>query len=87
MLRHVAVLRADVPKERIASSIRVTRTGELGTTLAVTSNLNTRRRNTMCKAHAWCSVPGGVRAGASVDPVGSVRIYVVRGTEGNGEWC
>jgi hypothetical protein len=34
MLRHVALVRADVSEEHIASIIRVTRIGELGTTLA-----------------------------------------------------
>jgi hypothetical protein len=38
MLRRLALVRADVSKERIASIIRVTRIGELRTTLAVTSN-------------------------------------------------
>jgi DNA-binding NtrC family response regulator len=38
MLRRVAFVRTDVSVELIASSIRVTRIGELGTTLAVTSN-------------------------------------------------
>jgi hypothetical protein len=38
MLRHVAVVRTDVSEELSASFIRVTRIGELGTTLAVTSN-------------------------------------------------
>jgi hypothetical protein len=38
MLRRVAVVRTDVSEEPSASSIRVTRIGELGTTLAVTSN-------------------------------------------------
>jgi hypothetical protein len=37
MLRRVAVVRTDVSEERIASIIRVTRIGEIGTTLAVTS--------------------------------------------------
>jgi hypothetical protein len=39
MLRSVALVRTDVSEERSASFIRVTRIGELGTTLAVTSNL------------------------------------------------
>jgi hypothetical protein len=34
----VALVRTDVSEESIASIIRVTRIGELGTTLAVTSN-------------------------------------------------
>jgi hypothetical protein len=38
MLRHVALVRTDVSEELCASFIRVTRIGELGTTLAVTSN-------------------------------------------------
>jgi hypothetical protein len=41
MLRRVALVRTDVSEELSASFIRVTRVGELGTTLAVTSN---RRR-------------------------------------------
>jgi hypothetical protein len=35
--RRVALVRADVTEERIASIIRVKRIGELGTTLAVSS--------------------------------------------------
>jgi hypothetical protein len=46
MLRHVALVRTDVSEEVSASFIRVTRVGELGTTLAVTSNRRTLRRNT-----------------------------------------
>jgi hypothetical protein len=38
MLRRVAHVRTDVSEELSASFIRVTRFGELGTTLAVTSN-------------------------------------------------
>jgi hypothetical protein len=45
ILRRVALLRADVSEELSASFIRVTRIGELGTTLAVTSNRRTLRRN------------------------------------------
>jgi hypothetical protein len=37
MLRHVALVRTDVLEELSATFIRVTRIGELGTTLAVTS--------------------------------------------------
>jgi hypothetical protein len=37
ILRRVALIRTDVSEERSASFIRVTRIGELGTTLAVTS--------------------------------------------------
>jgi hypothetical protein len=38
MLRRVTLVRADVSEELSASCIRVTRIGEVGTTLAVTSN-------------------------------------------------
>jgi hypothetical protein len=47
-LRRVAIVRTDVPEELSASFIRVPRIGELGTTLALTSNRRTLRRNTKC---------------------------------------
>jgi hypothetical protein len=43
MLRRVAIVRTDVSEELSASIIRVTKIGELGTTLAVTSNRFTLR--------------------------------------------
>jgi hypothetical protein len=43
----VVLVKTDVSQERITSIIRVTRIGELGTTLAVTSNRSTLRRNSM----------------------------------------
>jgi hypothetical protein len=46
MLRRVVLLRTDVSEELSASFISVTRIGELGITLAVTSNRRTLRRNT-----------------------------------------
>jgi hypothetical protein len=46
MLHRVALVRTDVSEELSASFIRVTRIGELWTTLAVTSNWLTLRRNT-----------------------------------------
>jgi hypothetical protein len=48
MLRRVALVRTDVSEELSTSFIRVTEIGELGTTLAVTSNRHTLRRNTKC---------------------------------------
>jgi hypothetical protein len=42
MCRSVSLVRADVSEECIASIIRVTRIGELGTKLAVTSNRSMR---------------------------------------------
>jgi hypothetical protein len=44
MLRRVALVRTDVSEEPSASFIRVTRMGELGTTLAATSNQRELRR-------------------------------------------
>jgi hypothetical protein len=44
MLSRVALVRTDVSEELSASIIRVTRIGELGKTLAVTSNWRTLRR-------------------------------------------
>jgi hypothetical protein len=46
MLRRVALVGTDVSEELSASFIRVTKIGVLGTTLAVTSNRRTLRRNT-----------------------------------------
>jgi hypothetical protein len=45
MLRRVAVVRTYVSEELSAFFIGVTRIGELGTTLSVTSNRRTPRRN------------------------------------------
>jgi hypothetical protein len=47
MLRHVALLRSEVSEEPSPSLISVKRIGELGTTLAVTSNRPTLGRNSM----------------------------------------
>jgi hypothetical protein len=46
MLPRVALLRTDILEELSASFIRVTRIGQLGTTLALISNRRTLRRNT-----------------------------------------
>jgi hypothetical protein len=45
MLHHVDLVTTNVSDELSASIIRVTRIGKLGTTLAVTSNQRTLRRN------------------------------------------
>jgi hypothetical protein len=45
ILHRVALVRTDVWEELSSSLIRVTKIGELGTTLAVTSNRRTLRRN------------------------------------------
>jgi hypothetical protein len=46
VLRYVAPVKTEVSEELSASIIRVTRIVELGTTLAVTANQRTLRRNT-----------------------------------------
>jgi hypothetical protein len=46
MLSRVALVKTEVSEELSASFITVTGIGELGTTLAVTSNRRTLRRNT-----------------------------------------
>jgi hypothetical protein len=43
ILRHVALVRTDLSEELSASFMRVTRIGEQGTTLGVTSNRRTQR--------------------------------------------
>jgi hypothetical protein len=48
MLRRMTLVRTDVSEELSASIIRVTRIGELGTTIAVTSN---RRTSVLNKSH------------------------------------
>jgi hypothetical protein len=59
MLRRAALARTDVSEELSASFIRVTRIGELGTTLAVTSNRRKLRRNTKMKlVKLWCGSEG-----------------------------
>jgi hypothetical protein len=45
MLRRVTLVRTEVSEELSTSFIRLTRIGELGTTVAVTSNRRTLRRN------------------------------------------
>jgi hypothetical protein len=49
MLRRLVLVRTDVSEELSASFIRVTRIGEVGTTLDVTSN-----RSTLSSQHVGC---------------------------------
>jgi hypothetical protein len=56
MLRRVVVIRTDVSEKHSAYFIRVTRIGELGTTLAVTSNRRTLRRNSKALSSSETSV-------------------------------
>jgi hypothetical protein len=63
MLRRVALERTDISEEISASFIRVTRIGELGTTLSVTDNLRTLRRNTKGRSsvHSGFPMTGSLR--------------------------
>jgi hypothetical protein len=51
MLGRVALVRADVSEERSAFIIRMTGIGEVGTTLAVTSNRFTLHRNNLWRRY------------------------------------
>jgi hypothetical protein len=53
VLRRVAIVRTDVSQERIFYIIRGKIIGELRTTLAVTSNPSTMRRNTILSPWWW----------------------------------
>jgi hypothetical protein len=52
ILRREALVRTDVSEELSASLIRVTRIGELGTTLAVTINSHTLRKRASVASHS-----------------------------------
>jgi hypothetical protein len=57
MLRRVALVRTVVSEELSVSFMRVTRIGELETTLAVTSNRRTLQRNTLHRLLVRANVP------------------------------
>jgi hypothetical protein len=59
-LHRVALVRTDVAEELSASIIGVTRIGELGTTLAVTSNRRTLRSVDGCAKFLFLREPHGV---------------------------
>jgi hypothetical protein len=55
---HLAILvRTDVSEELSASIIRVSRVGELGRTLTLTSNRSTLQRNTVLTIITLCHIP------------------------------
>jgi hypothetical protein len=75
MLHRVALVRTDVSEELSASIIRVTRFGELGTTLSVTSNRRTLRRNTNWYFFAACI---GCYLTASVVPSSPILVTLMK---------
>jgi ABC-type sugar transport system permease subunit len=60
MLCHVALVKTDVSEELSASIMRVRRIGELGRTLAVTSNRRTLQRNTFLRSVRWLLVMASI---------------------------
>jgi hypothetical protein len=72
MLRRVALVRTDVSEELSSSFIRVTRIGELGTTLAVTINRRTLRRNTKF-SYSWHPYDGGAKSSETSVPTRAPR--------------
>jgi hypothetical protein len=56
-LRHLALERTDVSEELSASFIRVTRIGELGTLLAVTSYELSSSETSVPTRATWCNIP------------------------------
>jgi hypothetical protein len=56
MLCRVAIVRTDVSGERVTFIIKVTKIGELGTTVVVTSNRSTLQRNTKYFYYVLCTM-------------------------------
>jgi hypothetical protein len=82
MLRRVALVRTDASEERSASIIRVTRIGELETTLAITSNRRTLRNNTKSiqykyKASVLLSSVGRFLVTANVVPSSPILVTLM----------
>jgi hypothetical protein len=71
MLRRVALVRSDVSEELSTSFIRVTRIGELGTTLVATSNRRTLRRNLV-----FLRSVRRLLVAASVVPISQIAILI-----------
>jgi hypothetical protein len=72
VLRRVGIVRTDVSEEGITSIIRVTRIGEVGTTLAVTSKRNTLQSNTFFRSVLLLLVTG------NVVPISSILVTLMK---------
>jgi hypothetical protein len=75
ILRLVALVRTKVSEESSATMIRVTRIGELGTTLAVTSNLRTLRRNTSIRSTKLVFLTRATRHNIPGDGIIQLKFY------------
>jgi hypothetical protein len=72
----VALVRTDVSEELGASFIRVTKIGDLGTTLAVTSNRCTLQRNTISSlVHSQMPISGPYHKPVQTQFYHSLQIY------------
>jgi hypothetical protein len=84
MLRSVPLVRTDVSEELSASFIRVTRIDELRTTLAVTRNRRTLRRNTKLPVTASVVPSSPILVTLMKEALGSSETSVLtRGTRRN----
>jgi hypothetical protein len=84
MLCCVSLVRTDVSEQPSASFIRVTRIGELGTTLAATSNWRTLRRNTKHQVVFLRSV-SRLLVADSVVPSSPILVTLIKETLGSSE--
>jgi hypothetical protein len=82
MLSRVALVRTDVSEVLSASFIRVTRTGELGATLAVTSNRRMLQRNTqyfkVCKVFVILRSVRRLRVTVNVVPSSPILVTLMK---------
>jgi hypothetical protein len=84
MLRLVPLVRTDVWEELSASFIRVTKIGELGTTLAVTSNRHSLRRNTKSLG-IFAAYVGRLLVAACVVPSSPIFVTLMKEAPGSSE--
>jgi hypothetical protein len=84
-LRRVALVRTYVSEEQSASFIRVTRFGELGTTLTVTSNRRTLRRNTKWEKLVFLRSVRRLLVAACVVPSSPIFVTLMKEAPGSSE--
>jgi hypothetical protein len=85
MSSRVALVRTDISEEPDASSIRVTRICELGTTLAVTSNRHTLLRNTKLSHLVFLRSVRWLLVTASVVPSSPILVTLMKEALGSSE--